>query len=376
MQRTTGPHNFFTHSKWQKAGGPPEIQRQDRLTVALYSGLASGAGIIIIAVIALLALVALACVFSKTPGRTLFFFFFGPFRNVYSFGNMLNSAIPLMLGGLGVSVAMRTGSLNLGGEGQIYSGAFIATITALALPHWGVAGGLIALLAGAFFAGGAAALSGFCKAHWNTNELITSFLLSNALILMVNYCVNGPFLDPETNLQSTRKIAADLRLPLILPPSNLSAALIIALVMVAVVHIFLKRTKRGYEFRMAGANEIFARYGGINTRLNTVMAMFFSGALYGLAGGLAIFGTYYGTIKEFSSGLGWNGLAAALIAGFYPPAVIPASLFFAWISSGAKIAMQNADITFEVASIVQAMIFFLATSLVMRHLLSGKEKGR
>ena len=376
MQQTTGPHNFFTHSKWQKEGGPPEIQRQDRLTVALYSGLASGAGIIIIAVIALLALVALACVFSKTPGRALFFFFFGPFRNVYSFGNMLNSAIPLMLGGLGVSVAMRTGSLNLGGEGQIYSGAFIATITALALPHWGVAGGLIALLAGAFFAGGAAALSGFCKAHWNTNELITSFLLSNALILMVNYCVNGPFLDPETNLQSTRKIAADLRLPLILPPSNLSAALIIALVMVAVVHIFLKRTKRGYEFRMAGANEIFARYGGINTRLNTVMAMFFSGALYGLAGGLAIFGTYYGTIKEFSSGLGWNGLAAALIAGFYPPAVIPASLFFAWISSGAKIAMQNADITFEVASIVQAMIFFLATSLVMRHLLSGKEKGR
>jgi simple sugar transport system permease protein len=376
MLRTTRPHNFFTHSKWQKAGGPPEIQRQDHLTVALYSGLASGVGIIIIALIALLVLVALACVFSKTPGRTLFFFFFGPFRNVYSFGNMLNSAIPLMLGGLGVSIAMRTGSLNLGGEGQIYSGAFIATITALALPHWGFAGGLIALLAGAFFAGGAAALSGFCKARWNTNELITSFLLSNALILIVNYCVNGPFLDPETNLQSTRKIAASLRLPLILPPSNLSAALIIALMMVAVVHIFLKRTKRGYEFRMAGANEIFARYGGINTRLNTVMAMFFSGALYGLAGGLAIFGTYYGTIKEFSAGLGWNGLAAALIAGFYPPAVIPASLFFAWISSGAKIAMQNADITFEVASIVQAVIFFLATSLVMRNLLSGKEKRR
>ncbi|MDR0456842.1 MAG: ABC transporter permease [Treponema sp.] len=343
-----------------------------RLTNILRPAFFSGA--IIIALIALLVLAALACILSKTPGRTLFFFFFGPFRNVYSFGNMLNSAVPLILGGLGVSVAMQTGSLNLGGEGQIYSGAFVATITALSLPLMGFGGGLIALLAGAFFAGTAAAFSGFCKARWNTNELITSFLLSNALILTVNYLVNGPFLDPETNLQSTKKIAAGLRLPLILPPSNLSVALIIALCMAVIVHIFLKQTKRGYEFRMAGANEIFARYGGINTRLNTVIAMFFSGALYGLAGGLAIFGTYYGTIKEFSAGLGWNSLAAALIAGFYPPAVIPASLFCAWISSGAKIAMQNSDITFEVASIVQAVIFFLATSVVMRNIFAGRGK--
>jgi simple sugar transport system permease protein len=161
---------------------------------------------------------------------------------------------------------------------------------------------------------------------------------------------------------------------LILPPSNLSAALLIAVVIVIIVHIFLNRTKLGYEFRMAGANEIFARYGGINTKRNTVIAMFLSGALYGLAGGLAVFGTYYGTIKEFSAGLGWNGLAAALIAGFYPAALIPASLFLAWISSGARIAMQNSDVTFEIASVVQAVIFFLATSTVLRNLFAKKGK--
>jgi simple sugar transport system permease protein len=269
---------------------------------------------------------------------------------------------------------MQTGSLNLGGEGQIYSGAFITTIAALSLGHLGFFGGLIAILAGMFFAGAIAAVSGFCKAWWNTNELITSFLLSNAIILIVNYLVNGPFLDPQTNLQSTGKITENLRLPMILLPSNLSAAAIIAIVMVIIVHIFLKRTKLGYEFKIAGANEIFARYGGINTRLNTVLAMFLSGALYGLAGGLAVFGTYYATIKEFSAGLGWNGLAAALIAGFYPPALIPASLFFAWITSGARIAMQNSDITFEIASIVQAVILFLITSIVLRKIFAKKGK--
>ena len=358
--------------KSSHSGGPPEIQPSYRITGVLRP--AFFVGVIAIAFIALLVLVILTCILSEDPGRALFFFFFGPFRNAYHAGNMLNSATVLILGGLGVSIAMQAGSLNLGGEGQIYSGAFIATITALQLGHLGFFGGLVAILAGACFAGAMAAVSGLCKARWNTNELITTFLLSNILILIVNYFVNGPFLDPETNLQSTRKIAAGLRLPSILPPSNLNAALIIALVVTVIVHIFLKKTKLGYEFRMAGANEIFARYGGINTRLNTVIAMFLSGALYGLAGGLAVFGTYYGTIKEFSAGLGWNSLAAALVAGFYPPALIPASVFFAWISSGAKIAMQNSDITFEVASIAQAVIFFFATSLVLRNLLVKKER--
>ncbi|MDR1251435.1 MAG: ABC transporter permease [Treponema sp.] len=347
-------------------GGPPDTSLPDRLAGALRPGLAASGEAIGIPLFSLLVLTALAFILSKTPGRTLFFFFFGPFRNLYNFGNMLNSAIPLIFGALGISIAMKAGSLNLGGEGQLYAGAFTATITALSLARLGPPGGVIALMAGAFAAGTAAALSGFCKARWNTSELISSFLLSNALTLIVNYLVNGPFLDPETNLQSTRKIAASLRLPLILPPSNLSAALFIALAAAAAVQIFLTKTKRGYELRMAGANEIFARYGGINTKLNTVLAMFLSGAFYGLAGGLAIFGAYYGTVKEFSSGMGWNGLAVALIARFYPPAIIPAAVFFAWIASGARIAMQNSDITFEVAAIAQSVIFFLATSMSLR----------
>ena len=333
--------------------------------------------IFLIPVIAVLLLAALTFVLSKTPGRTLYFFFFGPFRNVYSFGNMLNSAIPLILGGLGVSIAMKTGNLNLGGEGQIYSGAFAATAAALALARLGVFGGAFAVLFGAFVAGFLAALSGLFKARWNTNELITTFLVSNMMARIVNYLVDGPFLDPETNLQMTRKIDEAMRLPRILPPSNLSAAFFIALAAVGAAHIFLFRTKRGYEFRIAGINETFARYGGINTKVNTVLAMFLSGALYGLAGGLSVTGTYYATVKEFSAGLGWNGLAVALIARFYPPAIIPAALFFAWIGSGARIAMQNSDITFEVASIAQAFVFFLATSMSLRLVFARKKtRGR
>jgi simple sugar transport system permease protein len=348
------------------AGGPPEARLPDRLAGALRPGFAASGGTLFILIISLLVLVVLAFLLSKTPGRTLAFFFLGPFRNTYNFGNMLNSAIPLIIGGAGVSIAMKGGHFNLGGEGQIYFGAFTATVASLSLAPLGFFGGLAALFAGALAAGAAAGLCGLWKAKWNTSELITSFLLSNALVLITNYLVTGPFLDPQTNLQSTRKIAAALRLPLILPPSNLSVSVFIALALVFLVHVFLGRTKPGYEIRIAGANETFARYSGINTKLNTILSMFLSGAFYGLAGGLAVFGTYYGTVKEFSSGLGWNGLAVALIARFNPLALIPAGIFFAWLGSGARIAMQNSDLTFEVASIVQSVIFFLVTSLSFR----------
>jgi len=351
----------------KELGGPPRAGIVGQQT-EFSRGLVFSPGFLLIPAIALLVLVALVLIFSENPAKTLYFFFLGPFRNLYSFGNMLNAAIPLIMGALGVSVAMKAGSLNLGGEGQIYLGAFTTTAAALALSKFGITGGVLAAAVGFLCAGAMSAFCGFFKARWNTSELITTFLLSNAVMLIVNFFVTGPFLDPETSLQSTKKIAQVMRLPMILKPSNLSAGFLIAIIAVVVIHLFLSRTKLGYEFRTAGSNELFARYGGINTKLNTVLAMGISGGFYGLAGSLAVLGTYYATIKDFSSGLGWNALAVALIAGFYPPAIIPAAIFFAWIGAGARAAMQNTGLTVETASIVQAVIFFLSTSLVIRNI--------
>jgi simple sugar transport system permease protein len=137
---------------------------------------------------------------------------------------------------------------------------------------------------------------------------------------------------------------------------------------VVLVSLFLSRTRTGYEIRMTGSNELFARYGGIETGRIAMLSMFLSGALYGLAGGFSVYGTYYATIKEFSSGLGWNSLAAALIARFRPVLLIPAAVFFAWIGAGARIAMQFSDVTLELASVVQGLILLLATSQVLLNL--------
>ncbi|MDR0378196.1 MAG: ABC transporter permease [Spirochaetaceae bacterium] len=335
---------------------------------------AGGAALILLIPVIVMALTALFL--SRDPARTLAYFFFGPLRDRYSFGNMLNGAVPLIFGGLGVSAAMRGGNLNLGGEGQIYAGAFVTAIAAHALTPFGAAGAILALLAGTAFAGAAAGFSGFLKEKWNANELITTFLVSNALIMFTNYGVTGPFLDPQANLQSTRKIAESWRLPRILPPSNLSAALFFALAAAVLIYLFLFRTRRGYEIRLCGINPWFARYGGINTGGAAILSMSVSGALYGLGGGLAVYGTYYAAIKEFSAGMGWNGLAAALLAQSNPVAVIPAAVFFAWIGAGARTAMQFSDVTVEIASIVQSAVFFLVSSAVLRNLFTAKDTAR
>ncbi|MCL2443039.1 MAG: ABC transporter permease [Treponema sp.] len=336
--------------------------------------------VVLVPVIGILVIVFLIFLLSDTPLRAIYFFFLGPFRNLFSFGNMLNAAIPLIFGALGIIIAMKAGNLNLGGEGQIYFGAFVTTVVALALgkisysPVFGIVFGIAAAIIGAFSAGVVAGFSGFCKARWKTNELITTFLLSCAIIPVVNYLVTGPFQNPDTALLSTEKIAENIRLAYILKPSGLNTGIFIAFACVVIVHVFLNKTKMGYEFRMAGHNEMFARYGGINTKLNTVLSMFMSGFLYGLAGSIAVLGTHHVVIKEFSTGLGWSGLTVALIACFSPAAVIPCAVFLAWINAGARIAMQNTGLTYEIAFIVQAVIFFLSTSLIIKELFTRKRK--
>lgn len=341
----------------------------------LLTTLRTSAGSLLIIMIALVGVILLSLLLSKTPAKTLRYFFLGPLQNTYYFGNMLNSAIPLIFGGLGVSLAMRSGNFNLGGEGQIYSGALVTTLCAIILAPLGGLGALLALFIGASVAGGIAGLSGFLRMKWSTSELITSFLISNAVVLVVNYLIAGPFMDPSTSLIGTRKIPQSFRLSSLLPPSSLSTALFFAIVVVIAVHIYLYKTKSGYELRMTGLNSRFAQYGGINTSKYIVLPMFLSGFLYGLGGGFAIYGTYFSTIKGFSSGMGWNGLAVALIAKSKPSAVIPAALFFAYIEAGARSAMLHSDVTFEIAAIVQSIVFFLISSEVLLTLFEKKRRS-
>jgi ABC-type uncharacterized transport system permease subunit len=334
--------------------------RADRGVVAMLSGFA---GLAIALALSFALVVALIFALSRSPLGTIYYFFVGAFTNSYNLGNMLNAAVPLVLTGLGVAAAFKSSVFNLGGEGQIYAGGLAAAAVCLALGGAnGYLGGAVALLAGMAVAGVIAGLSGFFRMKWDTDEMISSFLISSAVILVANWVITGPLDDPANNLLSTRAIGPQYVLAGIFPPSRLNMSAPFAIIAAVAVFVFMNKTHTGYEMRMCGLNREFARYGGINVSKYLVLPMIISGALHGLGGGLMILGTYRAGIEGYSFGMGWNGIAVALLAKNNPLGVIPAALLFAYLGAGANAAMLNGDITFEIATVAQSFIFYFVTA--------------
>jgi simple sugar transport system permease protein len=307
--------------------------------------------------------VLLLLAFSSSFGDALKLFFLGPFKNTYYFGNMLNASIALIFTGLAASLAFASKNFNLGGEGQVYLGAIATVAVCLSFPQGNpILVCLLGVAAGMVTGGFLGWISGFLKRRLAVDELISSFLVSSAVIYVGDFLITGPLQDPSSNFQTTLALPESFRLARILPPSSLSTGCFFALATVVIVWLALGRTKFGFELRLTGKNGEFARYAGIDTGLYASAPMALSGALNGLAGAMLILGTYFKAMKGFSAGIGWNGIAVALIAGNNPIAVVPAALFFAYLDAGAKAVMVGADVTSEIVSVIQAVIFFLVTA--------------
>jgi simple sugar transport system permease protein len=300
---------------------------------------------------------------SPNPGATLEAFFIGPWRSAWFLGNTLDGVALLLTASLGIALAFRGGCFNLGGEGQIYLGGLAASAVLLAGGDAAPAAGFgllcLAALAALVTGGLLGILSGWLRKRFAANELITSFLVSAALSPVADYLIAGPLRNPGGNLMATARFAFTLKR--ILPPSNLSASLVFALVLVCLGHVFMYRTVWGYRYRVAGTAPGFARYGGIAPDRRLIPAMGVSAALNGLTGFFAVAGTYGLCHRGFSGGLGWNAIAVALIARNRPLALIPAALVFGCLRAGSDSALLSRGLSFETTAFIQAAALILAT---------------
>jgi simple sugar transport system permease protein len=301
------------------------------------------------------------------PMKALTAFLFGPLRNTYHTGNMLAAAAILMLCGTGMAISFQSGLFNLGGEGQIYVGGSVGALAGLIIPvSFGGLGIPIILITGIVCGALIAGLSGLLRAVYKIHELISSFLLSSALVLAMDFLIAGPLRDTSGFLQSTRRIPEAFHLPSILPPSNLSSALFIGLSGSVIAFLWLYRTPTGYEIRVQGSNPAFALYGRIPQTRTTILPMAVNGGFYGLAGALMVLSTQHAAIVGFSSGYGWNGIAISLIAFNNPLMTIPAALLLAWIESGIRAAMSGASMSFQLSTLIRGIILLLITLQFIR----------
>ena len=278
--------------------------------------------------------------------------------------NTLSRAIPIVGMALAVSMAFRSGVINLGGEGQMVVGGLAGTVVAIYMPGPGQMVVPVAMVVGALAGAAWALLPALGQTRLRLPILITSLLLNYVARAITGYLVRFRLLDDSVTLTSTEQVPATARMPKIPLFGGVSYSLVLVLILVIAIWVVYGRTVSGYETRMAGLSGRFARYGGINVERQTVYVMVSAGAIGGLIGTHMILGDAYRYIdgELVLSGLAWTGLLVALLANNHPLLILAAGLLFSGLQIGGLAMQRNADVSWRLAQVLQALVIVAVAS--------------
>lgn len=286
--------------------------------------------------------------------------------NLYVVGSALNLATLYMLAGIGSTLSIQCGELNLGGEGQIYLGGFIAAIVLNCSfiykfpPFFAY---VIAIFCAFAASGLLGLLSGFLYRKKNANILFSTFIASIAVIPFIDGLIAGPCRGKTGNLLATQFIPEKFRFTPILKPSTLNSTFFISICVCFTVAYILSRTKMGRKHCIFGKSHEFAEYIGYDLNSIIYHATFYSAGYHGICGAVAICGTYYTCHSGFYVGLGWNALTAALIAGGNTIALVFSSIVLAFIITYSNRIGIYTQLGFDVSSILQAVLLFVIANV-------------
>ena len=272
------------------------------------------------------------------------------------FSGTLVRTIPLMIMGVGISLAFRGGTFNIGGEGQLLLGAIAATAVGLFLPGVPVASVAIALAAAAIGGAAWAGIAAFLRIRFGVLEVISTIMLNFVAADLVSYLVRGVLQEPTGIYPQTEAIAAYARLPRLWADTRLHAGLFVAIGIVAGAWWVLSRTAVGFRIRAVGASpDAAAVTGRVNVAQTSAAALIASGALAGLAGGIEVTGVTYALYEGLSPGYGFSAIAVAIMAQLRPTRVPAAALLFAALETGALGMQRDAGVPAVVASALEAL---------------------
>lgn len=297
----------------------------------------------------------------------------GAFGGVHNFTEVLVKATPLMLTGLGVMVAFRVGFWNIGAEGQLYMGAFAATL--VVLQGWELPGlGFLPTMALAAVAAGGlwALLPAVLKLRLHTNEILTTLLLNYVAILFVAYFLYGPWKDPLTlNFPMTKRFPDAAQLPRFFD-TRLHWGFVLAVVLAVCFYFLIERTRWGFAITVVGENPRAAAYAGIDVLRTVLVAVVISGGLAGLAGMVEVAGIQLRLVHGISppnAPYGYTAIIVAWLARRRPLGVVVVAVLLGALyvgGEGLQIAMK---IPTAIVLVVQAMIllFILGGQVLSRY---------
>ncbi len=310
-------------------------------------------------------------------------------------GQVLYFATPLILTGLSVGFAFKTGMFNIGASGQLMVGGLIAVYVGATwtfLPgalHW-----MVALLMGTLAGMVWGMLVGLLKALLNVHEVISSIMLNYIGLYGVNFFIKNSHLHDQLKNQSIN-VAENAVIPKagldnlffvtkgrFHDASSVNAGILIAIAIAVLIYILLNRTVVGYELKAVGHNRFASRYAGVSENRAIVLSMSIAGALSGVAGALMYLAPASGMrihVAEVLAPEGFNGIAVALLGMSNPLGIIFTGLFVAHITVGGAYLQSLRYMKEIIEVIIGLIIYFSAFALLARDLMNrrmlNKRKG-
>lgn len=281
---------------------------------------------------------------------------------------------PLILTGLSIAFAFKTGLFNIGAEGQFIIGALVATMVGAGLELPAIIHVpltlLLAALGGAIWGG----FAGWLKSKFGINEVIATIMLNWIAFYFSNFMIKSTWLarpnsEASVSIHESSSIGIDWLTDLVGPATKVNWGIVISIVLVLIIAFVLFKTTLGFELRGVGYNKFGAEYAGINVRRSILQSMAIAGLLAGLAGAIQVMGVSHNiTVLAAQEGYGFDGIAVALIANSHPIGVIFSGLLFGAFKYGGT-KMQAIGAPSEVISIViGSIVYFIALSSVLRTL--------
>ena len=320
-----------------------------------------------VVVAAIVAASALLLILGANPVDGLAALVRGALGDRLALENTLLRMIPLALVGLGIALAFRCGVWNIGGEGQLYMGALVATALATRLPG---ALPFVVMLPLVFIgaaAGGAlwGGLAAWLRVHRGVSEVLSTILLNFIAVLLVAYAVHGPLQEVSGAYPQSDAFPETARIGLIPGLGRLHAGLLVALLVPVALWGLLFRTAAGIRLRAVGHAPAAAHYAGISPDRETLRVMLLSGGLAGLAGMLEVSGVTGRLFENLSSGYGFTAIAVALLARLHPLAVLPSALFFAALATGSGAMQRVANIPSVTVQVIEALVIFFSVGFAL-----------
>ena len=306
------------------------------------------------------------------PFETIAVMFRGIFARPKSITNVVIKATPIILTGLSVAFAFKTGLFNIGAEGQYVAGTVAATVVGISLNLPAAIQIPVVILSGVAAGAILGGLVGFLKAKFGIHEVITTVMFhkpnTTGTFPINNSGYTVVLNNWKTSKEGIRTLKDNKILSEILLKTDLNYGIIIAVVMAILVSVLLYKTTKGFELRSVGFNPNASQCAGINVRKNILQSMLIAGAISGLAGALTITGMAphnISTISVFENN-GFNGLSVALIAGSSPIGCVFAGLLFSGLIFGGQSVQSEIGAPSEIINImIGTIVFFVALTTIV-----------